>query len=1350
MEGKTMAIDSSIWIYQFQATVRDKDGRGLVNAHILGFLRRICKLLYYGVKPVFVFDGGAPALKRSTLNERRKKKSGAADSHARVAERLLAAQLRREALKHAAQTQGNTKAPPQEDTEVSINDDAVYLEDLEPHAPLRSPVKKASGNVADNQGADGPTPVPASKADSAEKARLKWQDHDPYKLPEIDFDATIAKAASSAIPDPRLATEEELRAFINDMRPEDYDVNSEAFRELPTEVQYEIIGDLRLKSRQTSHKRLQAMLKTAETPLDFSKAQIQSLKQRNNLTQTLLVTTGMVGKANLTIPVRVASERNREYVLIRNEGANGGWVLGIRDEGTQSKPIEIDAKDDGEDDLPPSRRTVSPSKVRVSGQDQDLREFRQQMALAAIAKRQSPKGRPQEKQKPKPKPKRPSPSKPLFIDDEEAEDGGDEWEEVVDVDPAMMIALKQSIDDADDAELQIAMNHSLLTAAQELSESQELAVAGPSRTTSATVRRQIPGSDLRMDDSDGELYDFPPEPVAPPMQVTVSNASSGGDAPPPLNRVAAASLLFGLPTMLDQDEEDEEDPMAGGPSGASKSTSIGLSAYSSSKNSDEEGSMEEVLVAPSSRSASSVGIFKEDAVMQDSDSSEMEEIDIKGPTPAVAPVIAKPAVDQPIMILDRSSDDGMEEVLLTPAKSTKVDKKPAPSHSAPKPETSKLVLPPNLTLSFRPKIAQSGKASNWFAPKASPISEQTIKVIARATAAEPTIGVPVASPSASDPAETSTLKQATNTLSHSEEPSSSPSAILISLPRVPISSTPASPPASLPLAVITSVFDKGDDDDDAPITDWSRSPTPEPTARSNSPSASTAPAQSNSRKTQRTKDFDAADEIDISEEEGDFAAFISQVKGQDLDAARKEVDDEILALNKEKKAAMRDSEDVTQQMIGQIKVMLRLFGIPYVTAPMEAEAQCATLVQLGLVNGIITDDSDVFLFGGIRVFRNMFNQSKTVEVYLLTDLQRELGLSREKLVNLAYLLGSDYVEGLAGVGPVVAMEILKEFECDDHANGRDENEAPGIKSLKDFKEWWAKVQSGKDGEKESGTKFRKRFKKKFKDLYLPEDWPNPVVRDAYYHPAVDESREEFKWVLPDIDGLRNFLREELGWSQGKVDETLLPIIKRVGQRGQANAINKQSNLNAFFDISAGQGTFAPKRGQAYASKRLQKVVSDFRKGKKAAAETEAEAEEEEEEVSQNKKRKAAVKRNSKGKGKAVERGDSTGPVSKKARKPMARKKRKVVAKSTDEEEDEDDEVAAGGAASSEKDDEDRTAALSLRPKPRLRPRLKRAVMLAQQQAEVGPQEAEGRTSDSGSGMDEEEYVPGVMKGKQKS
>jgi len=67
----------------------------------------------------------------------------------------------------------------------------------------------------------------------------------------------------SVAPDPHLATE--LWVFIKEMWPEDIDISSSASKELPT--QYEIVGDLRLKSRQTSYKCLQNMLKKARTPL---------------------------------------------------------------------------------------------------------------------------------------------------------------------------------------------------------------------------------------------------------------------------------------------------------------------------------------------------------------------------------------------------------------------------------------------------------------------------------------------------------------------------------------------------------------------------------------------------------------------------------------------------------------------------------------------------------------------------------------------------------------------------------------------------------------------------------------------------------------------------------------------------------------------------------------------------------------------------------------------------------------------------------------------------------------------------------------------------------------------------
>ncbi|ODQ64397.1 PIN domain-like protein, partial [Nadsonia fulvescens var. elongata DSM 6958] len=137
---------------------------------------------------------------------------------------------------------------------------------------------------------------------------------------------------------------------------------------------------------------------------------------------------------------------------------------------------------------------------------------------------------------------------------------------------------------------------------------------------------------------------------------------------------------------------------------------------------------------------------------------------------------------------------------------------------------------------------------------------------------------------------------------------------------------------------------------------------------------------------------------------------------------QREIDELLKQQSKEK----RDSDEVTEQMTREVQKLLTLFGIPFITAPTEAEAQCAKLIQLSLVDGIITDDSDCFLFGGTKVYKNFFNQNKYVECYQLEDIDRELALDRSRLIEMALVLGSDYTDGLAGVGPVTAMELLAE------------------------------------------------------------------------------------------------------------------------------------------------------------------------------------------------------------------------------------------------------------------------------------------------------------------------------------
>ncbi|KIJ52582.1 hypothetical protein M422DRAFT_776205 [Sphaerobolus stellatus SS14] len=1076
MEGKTMAIDSSIWIYQFQATMRDKDGRALVNAHVLGFLRRICKLLFYGIKPVFVFDGGAPALKRQTITERKRKKAGAAETHVRVAEKLLAAQMRREALSHVQKkTQGSASA--------AITDDTIYLEDLENNTPQATPSKsKGKGK------ATGPATPDAASVSASKKA--KFQDHDPYRLPEMDL-TDIAKPTSSLAPDPRLATEEELHLFIEAMRPEDLDVTNPAFRELPTEVQYEIIGDLRLKSRQTSHKRLQTMLKNSRTPMDFSKAQIRNLQQRNTLTQQLLVTTDSISKANVVIPIRIASERNKEYVLIKNQGEEGGWVLGIRNEGTQDKPIVIDEEIKDEEDEEDSDVEMEEVPIaQAATPDPDLRDYQGRMALAAISRRQPPPNRPI------PRPSTSTalaPTKkskvPLFIDED------------ADLEAAITASLKEQ----EEEQLRKALEES----------------------------QQDNPEDTRLEYDDDDLYEAAPSRLD--TALAIANTPNRRTLTTPSEASAsmgASGSMFGTPTLLlggDSRTSTPTTPTKMTPTKLSSPTKVSTPAKMSDILTNEdmgeesEEDLEEVPVQPEPIFRRAISVVDEPPTVGDSDEDLYEEV---VPLAGAGTRSTRGAVSQVIETVE-DSDDDLYEVSPVVGASTN---------------------------SARGVTSQVSAVMD--SRKTIPFGDDPVTVSAREIPKQKT---------ADSTAVSSKDHEVTAIFS---EASSSKASL------APSSSTLHAPPQRSPKRV--TIQDIPSEDEDEPLEDWERSSSPIPDPFQ--PESSTQGKKDN--QTAQDEHWDAAQEMNIIAEEGDFAQFVSQMKGQDLDAARQEIDEEIRDLNKQKKVAMRDSEDITQHMISQIMLLLRLFGIPYITAPMEAEAQCATLVSLGLVEGVITDDSDVFLFGGLRVFKNMFNQSKTVECFLLSDLSRELGLDRDRLIRLAYLLGSDYVDGLPGVGPVVAMEILREF--------------PGEDGLFKFREWWRKVQSGKDTEEESKTTFRRKFKKRFKNLYLPEDWPNPIVRDAYYHPTVNESEEPFKWGLPDLDALHQFLQEELGWSQNKVDDLLVPIIRQMGQREKNASANRQGTLDNYFDVSLGGGNYAPRKKQAYSSKRLQQVVADFR------------------------------------------------------------------------------------------------------------------------------------------------------------
>ncbi|KAG5186038.1 XPG N-terminal domain-containing protein, partial [Tribonema minus] len=101
LERKTLAVDVSIWLVKFIKTMRQDDGAVMKNAHIIGTLRRVIKLLYHRIRPVFVFDGGAPSLKEQTLRARRRMRQDAEVNVTKQAQRILTAQLKRIATANA-------------------------------------------------------------------------------------------------------------------------------------------------------------------------------------------------------------------------------------------------------------------------------------------------------------------------------------------------------------------------------------------------------------------------------------------------------------------------------------------------------------------------------------------------------------------------------------------------------------------------------------------------------------------------------------------------------------------------------------------------------------------------------------------------------------------------------------------------------------------------------------------------------------------------------------------------------------------------------------------------------------------------------------------------------------------------------------------------------------------------------------------------------------------------------------------------------------------------------------------------------------------------------------------------
>jgi len=193
-------------------------------------------------------------------------------------------------------------------------------------------------------------------------------------------------------------------------------------------------------------------------------------------------------------------------------------------------------------------------------------------------------------------------------------------------------------------------------------------------------------------------------------------------------------------------------------------------------------------------------------------------------------------------------------------------------------------------------------------------------------------------------------------------------------------------------------------------------------------------------------------------------------------------------------------------MADDSKRLLALMGIPWLQAPSEGEAQAAHLTKRGDTNFCASQDYDSLLFGAPMLVRNVTISGRRKlpkkDVYIdvvpetveLNQTLKELGITREQLVDVGILVGTDFnPKGVKGMGPKTALKLIKE-------HGTLENALPHIKDA----EFPVEPQ-------------------RIRDIFL-----NPKVRDDY----------RLEWRQPDEEAIINFMCREKDFSEDRVRKAL--------------------------------------------------------------------------------------------------------------------------------------------------------------------------------------------------------------------
>jgi len=201
-----------------------------------------------------------------------------------------------------------------------------------------------------------------------------------------------------------------------------------------------------------------------------------------------------------------------------------------------------------------------------------------------------------------------------------------------------------------------------------------------------------------------------------------------------------------------------------------------------------------------------------------------------------------------------------------------------------------------------------------------------------------------------------------------------------------------------------------------------------------------------------------------------------------------------------RKYATRTSR-MSQYIVESSKKLLDLMGIPHVQSFGEGEAQATYMVQNGDAWAVASQDYDCLLFGAPRIVRNLTLSGKQseIEYFQLDKVLKTLELTRDQLIDLSLLVGTDFNPGIKGIGAKTGLKIIKKQTIEEYL---------------------------KESETDLG-----------RNLYQ--------LRDLFKNPEINTDYE-IKWKKIDLEELTDFMTNQHGFSSERV----------------ANAAKKMEKLNS--------------------------------------------------------------------------------------------------------------------------------------------------------------------------------------------